>query len=85
MNFISTIDDVLSASRMEIINSDNTLSFSVLLSKQNTSLFNATNVFELDGDYFDIAKYKKGQAEDGRLTCDVDCEHGFHLCQNGSG
>jgi hypothetical protein len=79
---IATIYDVLSASRTEIINSDNALSFSVLLTKQNTALFNATNVLELDSNYFDIAKYKKGQAEDGRLTCDVDCEHVSYRLNN---
>ena len=79
---LAVIDDVLSATRTEIINSDNTLSFSVLLTKQNTALFNATNVVELDGDYFDIAKYKKGQSEDGRLTCDVDCEHVSYRLNN---
>ena len=79
---LAVIDDVLTASRTEIINSDNTLSFSVLLTKQNTVLFNATNVIELDGDYFDISKYKKGQSEDGKLTCDVDCEHVSYRLNN---
>ncbi len=79
---LATIGDVLSASRTEIINSDNTLSFSVLLTKQNTALFNATNIISLDGDYFDIAKYKKGQSEDGKLTCDVDCEHVSYRLNN---
>lgn len=79
---LAVIDDALSASRTEIINSDNTLSFSVLLTKQNTALFNATNIIELDSDYFDIARYRKGQSEDGRLTCEVDCEHVSYRLNN---
>lgn len=69
------VESVLSCSKVEIINSENTLSFEMPLTDDNKDWINDTNCIGLDGDYFDIAKYKKGQAEDGNLTVSVECEH----------
>jgi len=73
--YIETIGSVFSADRREVINADNSLSFTMPLTSDTTGLINDTNVIELDGDYFDIAKYKKYQSSDGSLSADVECEH----------
>lgn len=69
------IPDVLSAERVEKLNSDNTLSFTTLLAPRIATLINETNVIEWNGDYFDIAEYTAEQKEDGRLMISADCEH----------
>ena len=70
-----TLPVVSSALRSEKINSDNTLSFSLRVKGGLAEFINDTNVIELDGDYFDIAYYKKEQQSDGTLMVSVECEH----------
>lgn len=79
---LDTIEAVDTSSRTEIINSDNILSFTAPLTAENTDLFNDTNTIGLDDDYFDIAKYKKGQAESGELQVSVECEHVSYRLNN---
>lgn len=72
---LATVEAVLSSSKTEIINSDNILSFTTVLTAANTDLINDTNTIGVDDDYFDIARYKKAQLENGDLEVDVECEH----------
>lgn len=72
---ISTINGVLAANRTEKLNGENTLSFSTLLKCVDADAITTANVIGLDGDYFDIAEYKKEQQADGRLLLSVSCEH----------
>jgi hypothetical protein len=69
------INDVLSSSITEMINSDKTLDFSVWLTSTMNDLIQGDNVIEVNDDYYDIAEYKKGQSNNGKLTADVSCEH----------
>ena len=72
---LATIAAATSAVRLEKINSDNTLKFSVRVKSGYGDYITDTSVFELDGDYFDIAYYKKEQKADGKLLISVEAEH----------
>ena len=72
---LATLPVVSSALRSEKINSDNTLSFSLRVKGGLAEFINDTNIVDLDGDYFDIAYYKKEQQSDGTLMVSVECEH----------
>lgn len=72
---LATIQAATSAVRAEKINSDNTLKFSVRVKSGYGDYITDTSVFELDGDYFDIAYYKKEQKADGKLLISVEAEH----------
>lgn len=69
-----TIEDVLSSAFFEEINGAKELSFTTILTQEVTELINDTNVVEHDGDYYDIAAYKKSQSGQN-LQVDVECEH----------
>lgn len=70
-----TIDFVLGAQRFESINGDNGLNFSLPLDSAVTAIINSTNVIGYGTDYFDIAKYTKGQNGGGIPIVQVECEH----------
>lgn len=72
---LATISVASSAVRTERINSDNTLNFSVRVKSGYGDYITETSVFELDGDYFDIAYYKSEQQADGTLMIAVESEH----------
>lgn len=72
---LATIAVASSAVRTERINSDNTLNFSVRVKSGYGDYITDTSVFELDGDYFDIAYYKAEQQADGTLMIAVESEH----------
>lgn len=72
---LATISVASSAVRSEKINSDNTLNFSVRVKSGYGDYITDISVFELDGDYFDVAYYKKEQQGDGRLMISVEAEH----------
>jgi hypothetical protein len=72
---LATIAVASSAVRTEKINGDNTLNFTLRIKDTAAAFINETNVVELDGDYFDIAYYKKEQQGNGKLLASVECEH----------
>jgi len=72
---LGTVQDVLTAARTERLNSDNILTFTAPLTATLEPLIAGGNVAELDGDYFDIVYYRKGQDPDGSLVVEVECEH----------
>lgn len=72
---LGTVYDVLSCQRTERINSDNILNFSAPLTTELSGLIVDGNVMELDGDYFDIAYFFKGQESGGSLVLNAECEH----------
>ncbi len=72
---LATLNVASSATRTEKINSDNTLSFSFPIKKAASAYVTADTVYELDGDYFDTAYYKKEQQSSGRLMVSVEAEH----------
>lgn len=72
---LDTIDHVISAERFERINSDNGLNFSVPLDATTNDLITTTNVVGYGTDYFDIARYTKGQNGSGLPVAQVECEH----------
>jgi len=75
LNELATITVASSAVRTERINSDNTLDFTIRVKSGLAEYINESNLIELDGDYFDIAYFKKEQQEDGTLLVSVECEH----------
>lgn len=79
---IETINGVVAANRTEKLNGENTLSFSTLLKCVDATAINTANVVGLDGDYFDIAEYKKEQQTDGKLLLSVTCEHVSYRLNN---
>lgn len=72
---VAVISAASSAARTERINSDNTLNFSFPIKKAAAAYVNDNAIYELDGDYFDTAYYKKEQQSDGRLMVSVETEH----------
>ena len=60
---------------MEEINGENILDFTTVLDSTLQTYINDNTVFELDGDYFDIAYYKKDANDDDTFTIDVESEH----------
>ena len=72
---LAVVKAASSAVRTEKINADNTLNFSIRVKSGLAGYINETNVIELDGDYFDIAWYRKEQQSDGTLMVSVECEH----------
>lgn len=72
---LGTVQDVLTAARTERLNSDNILTFTAPLTTALEPLIAGGNVAELDGDYFDLVYYRKGQDPDGSLVVEVECEH----------
>jgi hypothetical protein len=75
------IRDVLSSALVEEINGAKELSFTTILTPMVTNLINDTNIVEHDGDYYDIAAYRKSQyGKDLRL--DVECEHVSYRLNN---
>lgn len=75
MEELAVLNAVSSASRTEKINSDNGLNFSFPIKKAESAYIGNSTVFELDGDYFDTAYYKKEQQSDGRLIVSIEAEH----------
>lgn len=72
---VIVIDTVLEASRREIINGDNLLDFSVELDERLSRHVNEYNVIGLGKDYFDIAKFTRGQNGSNLPVADIECEH----------
>ena len=72
---IANIKNILSASRMEEINGENILDFEAILDDKMNIHINDDTIFELNNDYFDIAKYKKESNEDGTFSLEVESEH----------
>jgi len=79
---LATIALASSASRIEKINSDNLLNFSVRVKSGYGDYIADDAVFDLDGDYFDLAYCKKEQQGDGRLMISVECEHVSYRLNN---
>lgn len=79
---LAVVKAASSAVRTEKINADNTLDFSVRIKSGLAGYINETNVIELDGDYFDIAWYRKEQQSDGTLVVSVECEHVSYRLNN---
>jgi hypothetical protein len=72
---LATINVASSALRKEVINGENTLTFSIRVKDTASAYINAINMVSLGGDYFDLAWYKKEQQADGSLMISVECEH----------
>lgn len=72
---LGVIKNVISSDRMEEINGENILDFTTVLDSTLQTYINDNTVFELDGDYFDIAYYKKDANDDDTFTIDVESEH----------
>jgi hypothetical protein len=72
---LAVISAAGSALRTERINAENTLSFTARIKSGYGAYITDTSVFELSGDYFDVAFYKKEQQGDGSLIVSVEAEH----------
>ena len=72
---LGIIKSVISATRVEELNGENTLDFTVVLDSKYDSLITETSVFELDDDYFDIASFEKSLNEDDTMTIKVEADH----------
>jgi hypothetical protein len=78
---LGVINDVLTSEMHEEINGAKELSFTTILTPMVANLINDTNIVEHDGDYYDIAAYRKSQyGKDLRL--DVECEHVSYRLNN---
>ena len=72
---IGVIKNVLSATRIEEINGENTLDFTTILDNKTASLITDFAIFEVDGQYFDVAYLEKSANDDNTFTIDVEAEH----------
>lgn len=79
---LAVLNAVSSAARAEKINADNTLAFSLPIKKAESAYIEAGTIYELDGDYFDTAYYKKEQQSNGRLMVSVEAEHVSYRLNN---
>jgi hypothetical protein len=79
---LATIAIASSASRIEKINSDNLLNFSVRVRSGYGDYIADDSIFDLDGDYFDLAYCKKEQQGDGKLMISVEAEHVSYRLNN---
>ncbi|MDF2591403.1 MAG: phage minor structural protein [Clostridia bacterium] len=68
--------------RSEEINGENTLNFSTELTEKLAQNVDENSIIELENDYFDIAYYLKGQAENGLLSMDIQAEHVSYRLNN---
>jgi hypothetical protein len=75
------IRDVLSSALIEEINGAKELSFTTILINEVSGLINDINIIEHDGDYYDIASYRKSQYGMD-LRVDVECEHVSYRLNN---
>jgi hypothetical protein len=72
---LGVINKVIDAARVEVINGENTLDFSVLLDSKMSSLLTEDSILELDGQYFDIKLFKKVLTQEGIYKIEVESEH----------
>lgn len=72
---LGVIKNYIAASRREELNGENTLDFEAVLDSKLSDLLNEDSIFELDGDYFDTAMFKKIANDDGTYTVEVESEH----------
>jgi hypothetical protein len=82
MTELAVISAAGSALRTERINAENTLSFAARLKSGYGAYIIDTSIFELGGDYFDVAYYKKEQLGDGSLIVGVEAEHVSYRLNN---
>ena len=76
LNKLGTIKNYITANRREELNGgENTLDFEAVLDSKLSDLLNENSIFELDGDYFDTAMFKKIANDDGTYTVEVESEH----------
>lgn len=67
------VRETLSAERVERLNDENTLTFEAIVDDQLEQYLTEDSILELDGDYFDIARYKKEVSTD--VTVRIEAEH----------
>jgi hypothetical protein len=79
---LAIVKSVISAKRMEELNGENTLDFTVVMNSKYDSLITETSVFELNEDYFDIASFKKNLNEDDTMTIEVESDHVSYRLNN---
>ncbi|GHU89480.1 hypothetical protein FACS1894202_07760 [Clostridia bacterium] len=75
LNFVSELPLVLSRTRRETLNGENTLTFATRYKVDGANLIQNDNIICYDGDYFDIATVSKSQEADGYRIVSVECEH----------
>lgn len=74
LNRLGVIRNVIKASRVEQLNGENTLAFEAILDITLNSYINPETIFELRGDYLDVAMYEKIANEDGTFTVSIEAE-----------
>jgi hypothetical protein len=79
---LAVISAAASALRTERINADNFLTFTARIKSGCGAYITDTSVFELSGDYFDVAYYKKEQQGDGSLIVSAEAEHVSYRLNN---
>jgi hypothetical protein len=79
---LATLESVISAARTEKINSDNLLNLTFMMKTSASANVNAENLYELDSDYFDLARYNKGQQSDGKRLISIETEHVSYRLNN---
>lgn len=72
---LGTITETITANVREGLNSYKELQFETYLTAENTALITDGVIAEVNGDYYDIAYYKKDQKEDGSLDLYAEFEH----------
>lgn len=72
---ICNLKTVLKSNRTEQINDENTLSFELIADSSLISKIQNDSIFELDGDYFDLAYKKEQEIEDGSYRIQIEAEH----------
>jgi len=72
---VGIIKNAISSGRLEEINGENTLDFTAILDAKLNAFIDENTIFELDNEYFDIARFKKDTNEDNTYTLEVESEH----------
>ena len=72
---VGTVQNTLTACRLEEINGENTLDFSAILDTKLSLLITDDTVLELDNDYFDVSVMKKEVSSDNTYLVSIESDH----------
>jgi hypothetical protein len=75
-NFVNlgVVKNAIRAQRIEQLNGEYTLNFEAILNEKVNAMILPGTIFELNGEYFDLAMYEKIANEDGTYTVNVESE-----------
>lgn len=81
-NGLGVVKNAIVSNRLEELNGENTLDFTAILDQKLKLLVDEDTVYELRGQRFDTALFKKLENEDGSCTVEVESQHVLYRLNN---